>query len=563
MMVALVLGAVQTALVAALLAERSRRRRAERALATSEAARRSSDREAQTLAGRLILSQESERHRIARDLHDNLSQKLAILCIELTRLGTCASASAAVAGAVADLSERACDIADDVHCLAHDLHPPKLELLGLAPAIESVCSEMSRSYNLQISFRSGVEDRRAPADLTLCLFRISQEALQNVVKHSGATAATVRLRMTRTHIRLHVADGGKGFEQASNHGTGLGLLSMRERVRSAGGQIAIRSAAGGGTHIVVNLPMDPELSGTDCSPASRAASPATYLMGGRHTDAIPARQVPPDRPEEEKSTRMRVRQLATTAVAVAVLLNAALASAQSPAGIDDTDGWKTVVYPIHAWLPVFGADVTLPGQSTPPGSGGGSGGSGGITIPSAKTSGNFNGAALAGFRVERSRLSIESEFLWAGMSGSVEAPSFDLTLDTIAFKVMGGFELAPALYIDGGVRRFALNMNASILNFQPVNWKPGIWEPVVGTTFRPQLGKKLRILTQADVGFSTDDSSRSGSATAIVEWKPINHLSLGAGWGWAYIRADGTILTKDVHFSQTLNGPMLTLGIPF
>ena len=252
---------------------------------------------------------------------------------------------------------------------------------------------------------------------------------------------------------------------------------------------------------------------------------------------------------------MRVKQLATLFVAVAILMNAAVAGAQSPAAsdIDETEGWKTVVYPIHAWLPVFGADVTLP--SAP--------GSGGITIPSAKTSGNFNGAALAGFRVERSRLSIEGEFLWAGMSGSVEAPSFDLTLDTIAFKVMGGVEVAPALYVDGGVRRFALNMNASILNFQPVNWKPGIWEPVVGTTFRPQLGKKLRILAQADIGFSTDNSSRSGSATATVEWKPISHLSLGAGWGWAYIRADGTLLTKDVHFSQTLNGPMLTLGIPF
>ena len=260
---------------------------------------------------------------------------------------------------------------------------------------------------------------------------------------------------------------------------------------------------------------------------------------------------------------MRVKLLATFAGAVAILMNAALAGAQSPEGIDNTDGWKTVVYPIHAWLPVFGADVTLPGQSTPPGSGSGSGGSGGITIPSAKTSGNFNGAALAGFRVERSRLSIEGEFLWAGMSGSVEAPNFDLTLDTIAFKVMGGVELAPALYIDGGVRRFALNMNASILNFQPVNWKPGIWEPVVGTTFRPRLSKKLRILTQADIGFSTDDSIRSGSATATVEWKPTGHLSLGAGWGWAYVRADGTILTKDVHFAQTLNGPMLTLGIPF
>ncbi len=244
-----------------------------------------------------------------------------------------------------------------------------------------------------------------------------------------------------------------------------------------------------------------------------------------------------------------------------ILMTATLAGAQSPpAETSDADGWKTIVYPIHAWLPVFGADVTLPGQPTPPGSGGGSGG---ITIPSAKTSGNFDGAALAGFRVERARVSIEGEFLWAGMSGSVEAPHFDLTVDTISFRVMGGVEVAPALYIDGGVRRFALNMTASILDFEPVTWKPGIWEPVVGVTFRPQLNSTLRIFTRADVGWSTDDSSRTGAATASIEWKPISHISLGAGWGWTYLRVDGTVLTKDVHLSQTLNGPLLTLGIPF
>jgi opacity protein-like surface antigen len=259
---------------------------------------------------------------------------------------------------------------------------------------------------------------------------------------------------------------------------------------------------------------------------------------------------------------MHLKLLATMTVAAGILMTATLAAAQSPAPSENSDneGWRTVIYPIHGWLPVFGADVTLPGQSTPPGSGGGSGG---ITIPSATTSGNFDGAALAGIRVERARVSIEGEFLWAGMTGSVETPHFNLTVDTIAFKVMGGFEIVPALYIDGGVRRFALDINASILNFQPVNWKPGIWEPVVGMTYRPQLTKKLRLFTQADVGFIPDNSSRTGAVTATVEWKPISHLSLGAGWGLAYVRVDGSILTKPVHLSQTLNGPLLTLGIPF
>ena len=147
-------------------------------------------------------------------------------------------------------------------------------------------------------------------------------------------------------------------------------------------------------------------------------------------------------------------------------------------------------------------------------------------------------------------MSLEGEFLWAGMSGSVEAPHFDFTVDTIAFRVLGGFEVAPALYLDGGVRRLALNMTASILNFQSVSWKPGILEPVVGVTYRPMLRKNVRLFTQADVGFSTDDSSRTGAATASVEWKPISHMSLGAGWGWTYVRVSGTILTRDVRLCK-------------
>lgn len=259
---------------------------------------------------------------------------------------------------------------------------------------------------------------------------------------------------------------------------------------------------------------------------------------------------------------MRFRHSAMVAVTAGLLMAAPPAAAQSPAssGSPDDEGWRTVIYPIHAWAPVFGADVTLPGQDNPPGSGGGSSG---ITIPSAKTSGNFNGAAAVGFRVERARLSVSGEFLYAGMSGSVATPHFNLTVDTIAFRVMGGFEVLPALYVDAGVRRLALDMTASILNFQPVNWKPGLWEPVVGATYRPMLGKKVRLLTQADIGFSTDDSTRTGDLVGIIEWKPIRHLSLGAGWGWMYVRADGTIQSKDVHLTQTLNGPLFTLGIPF
>jgi signal transduction histidine kinase len=206
------------------------------------------------LAGRLIAAQESERRRIARDLHDNLGQKLSLLCIEIGSLSARTRVVAPeLAEAIASLSERAKDIISDVHCLSHDLHPPKLELLGLSQAISGLCRDMSSRFSMRIEFRQSVGRPSVSAHAALCLFRVTQEALQNVVKHSGARAAMVRLTRARQNIRLHVADDGKGFAGRSNDGAGLGLLSMRERVHMAGGRLVIRSAPGRGTRVAVTL----------------------------------------------------------------------------------------------------------------------------------------------------------------------------------------------------------------------------------------------------------------------------------------------------------------------
>jgi len=246
----------QTALISALLVQRSRRQRAEQSLRTTEAALRSSCTDVQHLNGRLIAAQESERYRIARDLHDNLGQKLALLCIDIERLSTRRSPlPQEIAASVAQLLERATDIAGDVHCLAHDLHPAKLELLGLAPAIEGLCRDVSRQCHIRIEFQERGVSRRVAPDAALCLFRIAQEALQNVVKHSDGTMAIVRLAGTARNVRLHVADGGKGFDPTSHTGAGLGLLNIRERARLAGGRAGIRTAIDKGTRIVVTLPV--------------------------------------------------------------------------------------------------------------------------------------------------------------------------------------------------------------------------------------------------------------------------------------------------------------------
>ena len=254
MIAVLALGVMQAVVVSVLIAERSKRRRAEHALRTSEAALRSSMGETQTLAGRLIVSQESERRRIARDLHDNLGQKLSLLCIDIDRLGVGGTAPAIVEVA-AHLSKRAHDIASDVHRLSHDLHSPCLEILGLAPAIDNLCRDVSYRCGVQIAFRHRAMDRRVPADV----------ALVPLPHHAGGPAerrqSQRRRRRDRApcpnrarHSSAH-CDNGQGFDLASKDGAGLGLLSMRERARFAGGRIAIRSAAGRGTRIVVSLPM--------------------------------------------------------------------------------------------------------------------------------------------------------------------------------------------------------------------------------------------------------------------------------------------------------------------
>jgi len=208
------------------------------------------------LAGRLIDSQEAERERIARELHDNLSQKLALLNIELDQL------TRRLEGRHADLADdaraagvRAAEIATDIHDLSHQLHPSKLRVLGLIRAMEGICRDMAIQHDIVVDFmHEGVPANVAPAT-SLCLYRILQEALHNVAKHSAATRAEVRLVRDRETIYLRIDDQGTGFDPERLDGTGLGLVSMRERVNHLGGRLSIGSAPGDGTRIGVYLPL--------------------------------------------------------------------------------------------------------------------------------------------------------------------------------------------------------------------------------------------------------------------------------------------------------------------
>lgn len=233
---------VQSCLVAALLWRRSMRAK-ERALHLShEHARR--------LAGRLIAAQEVERARIARELHDDLSQKVALLIIDIRQIGL---GGPGLAGRLRVMADRAAELGTDLHNLSHELHPAKLRLLGLVQATKCLCRDVGGRHDLQIEFDHQGMPTAIPPDTALCLFRIVQEALQNVVKHSGAAGAVVRLSGFPHSLHLEISDSGRGFD-TTRPVDGMGLLSMAERVHFLDGNMTIRSAPGTGTRIKVQVP---------------------------------------------------------------------------------------------------------------------------------------------------------------------------------------------------------------------------------------------------------------------------------------------------------------------
>jgi signal transduction histidine kinase len=212
-----------------------------------------------TLSGRLIVAQDDERARLARAIHDGLSQSLALLAVELDLLGQqLPQAREQVKGRVEGLASQAKAMSADVHRIAHGLHPAKLEQLGLAAAMAGHCRDVERVHAIEVLCECRDVSRRLAPDVALCLYRVTQEALQNVIKHSGAKRAVVDLAAVDGEMRLSIADDGKGFDlEAARASQGLGLLSMRERVRLVHGRIDWRSQPGSGTRVEVRVPLPP------------------------------------------------------------------------------------------------------------------------------------------------------------------------------------------------------------------------------------------------------------------------------------------------------------------
>ena len=209
------------------------------------------------LSGRLISAQEDERSRISRELHDDFSQRLALLAIQLEQASqSLPDANEALSGRLQAMWERTTELSSDIHKLSHQLHSSKLHHLGLLPAAQGLCQEIGKQHHLHIQFLHRDMPEEISPDVGLCFFRIVQEALNNIVKHSGAKQAHVEFVGTASLVRLRIVDAGAGFDPSSKAARGgLGLASMRERLRLLGGTIAIYSSPTEGTEIVAEVPL--------------------------------------------------------------------------------------------------------------------------------------------------------------------------------------------------------------------------------------------------------------------------------------------------------------------
>jgi PAS domain S-box-containing protein len=217
--------------------------------------RKRAERALEDLAGRLIRAQEEERSRIGRELHDHISQTLGVLTIKIDQLRADEALMPRIAAALEELRRDTNEITDDVHRLSHRLHSSTLDYLGLVPALQRLVSEFSDRHGISITFAHASLPSPVPSEVALCLFRVAEESLTNIAKHSKARSARVEVTGAVDGIRLTVEDAGEGFDPTSlERRAGLGFVSMQERLRLLRGTIRVDSAPSRGTTIDVWVP---------------------------------------------------------------------------------------------------------------------------------------------------------------------------------------------------------------------------------------------------------------------------------------------------------------------
>ena len=210
----------------------------------------------QIMTGKLLQAQEEERKRIARELHDGLNQQLAMLTVELGLLARQVPETTALVESLLNLRQRAEGLSDDLRHITHQLHPAALEHLGLISALQSHCAAFSQHEGIHTWFTVEQGLGPVPPDVAISLYRITQEALRNVAKHSAAKEAWVKITRHQTGIQLSIVDNGVGFcRDAVQEKVGLGLVSIQERVQIVKGQLIIRSSPNEGTRIEIRVPI--------------------------------------------------------------------------------------------------------------------------------------------------------------------------------------------------------------------------------------------------------------------------------------------------------------------
>lgn len=219
----------------------------------------------QELSGKIINAVEEERSRIARDLHDDLSQRLALMGLEVAQvMHTLPSNCGDAQRRLSELWKRNQETSIEVRRLSHHLHPSKLEYLGLVAAVKSFCKDLSEHQGITIQFKHFDVPSSIPKATALCIYRVVQESLRNVVKHSGAEKAQVLISCSPDEIKLCVSDKGVGFDPDGNKTkTGIGLIGMRERLLLIGGGISIDSQPSQGTRISAWIPLKHQAQDTD------------------------------------------------------------------------------------------------------------------------------------------------------------------------------------------------------------------------------------------------------------------------------------------------------------
>ncbi len=209
-----------------------------------------------SLTGRPIETQDEERTRIARELHDDYNQRLAMVALDLDELAeNVGDFSVEAHQRLHELFNCVSELGADLHSLSHQLHSSTLETLGLVAGLKAFCEEFRNQQGIQVDFAHENVPRGIPEDATLCIFRIAQEALRNVKRHSGTNRAEVRLEWSGERLHLSVSDRGRGFDPTNPSAEpGIGIRSMEERLRLLGGRLEIHSRPAEGTRVDAWLP---------------------------------------------------------------------------------------------------------------------------------------------------------------------------------------------------------------------------------------------------------------------------------------------------------------------